>query len=72
MRKSEQKAKKKVPETLDSIEIQLDTAKVEAATKLLPPIPKRIKIKKEPVDVVSNIRGGSDKLLIKNFSLKTK
>ena len=53
MRKSEQKAKKKVPETLDNIEIQLDTAKVEAATKLLPPIPKRIKIKKEPVEVVS-------------------
>ena len=52
MRKSEQKAKKKVSENLDLIEIQLDREKVEAATKMLPPVPKKIKIKKEPQEKV--------------------
>ena len=49
MRKSEPKPKKKMSENLDLIEIQLDRSKVEAATKLLPPVPKKIKmIKMEP------------------------
>ena len=48
MRKSAPKLKKKVSENLDLVEIQLDRAKVEAATKMLPPVPKKIKIKMEP------------------------
>ena len=49
MRKSEPKQKKKVSENLDLIEIQLNRNKVEAATKLLPPVPKKLKrIKIEP------------------------
>ena len=49
MRKSEPKPKKKVSDDLDIIEIQLNRSKVEAATKLLPPVPKKLKrIKTEP------------------------
>ena len=52
MRKSEMKPKKKMPEPLDNVEIRLNQSKVEEAAKLLPPIPKKIKIKKEPIEPV--------------------
>ena len=50
MRKADPKSKKSVAnENLDVEEIMLDREKVEAATKLLPPVPKKPKlIKKEP------------------------
>lgn len=47
------KPKKKMPEPLDNVEIRLNQSKVEEAAKLLPPIPKKIKIKKEPIEPVS-------------------
>lgn len=53
MRKSAPKIKKKVSENLDFVEIKLNREKVEAATKLLPPVPKKIKIKIEPKPLVS-------------------
>jgi len=53
MRKSAPKLKKIVPENLDIVEIRLNREKVEAATKLLPPVPKKIKIKAEPKAMVS-------------------
>ena len=48
MRKSAPKLKKNLSENLDMVEIMLNREKVEAATKLLPPVPKKIKIKMEP------------------------
>ena len=52
MRKTDPKPKKSSP-NLDYVEIKLDQEKVEAATKLLPPVPKKPKlIKQESVDQV--------------------
>ena len=51
MRKSDPKVKKVATENLDEQVIMLNREKVEAATKLLPPVPKKLKlklIKKEP------------------------
>ena len=52
MRKSEPKVKKS-SENLDLVEIKLQREKVEAATKLLPPVPKKPRtIKQEFMDEV--------------------
>ena len=45
MRKTDPKVKK--AENLDLMEITLDRKKVEEATKLLPPVPKKLKTIKE-------------------------
>ena len=49
MRKSDPKPRKNTNENLDVQEIMLNREKVEAATKLLPPVPKKPKlVKQEP------------------------
>ena len=51
MRKSDPKVRKTNDENLDLKEIQLDREKVAAATKLLPPVPKKPKLIKKEVNV---------------------
>ena len=65
MRKSDPKPRKSTNENLDLQEIKLNREKVEAATKLLPPVPKKLKlVKQEPnlydSEVVSNIMLAGD------------